>query len=192
MKILSIEKLTNTKWLNLFTVKFEDKTGKVQAWDVVSRNDLNAETFGQRQKPNAVVVVGYHVEKKKIVVIKEFRLPLGNDEISFPAGLIDKGETIEDAAIREFKEETGLTVTKIVKVSPPIYSSGGMTDESVVMVYVECEGEPSSCMCESTEDIKVLLLGMSEVEDLLHDPNVYIGAKCWFILDFFENDGWVY
>jgi ADP-ribose pyrophosphatase len=46
-------------------------------------------------------------ETTKTLVISQFRPPLNAYSIEFPAGLIDEGETIEEAARRELAEETG-------------------------------------------------------------------------------------
>ena len=49
-------------------------------------------------------------EDGDILVCKEFRYPLNDFCYEFPAGLIDEGETPEEAAIRELKEENNTEV----------------------------------------------------------------------------------
>ena len=41
------------------------------------------------------------------MVIMQYRPPVAATCVEFPAGLIDEGETPEQAAVRELKEETG-------------------------------------------------------------------------------------
>ena len=43
----------------------------------------------------------------EILLQKQFRPPVEKVTIEVPAGLIDSGETAEDCAVRELKEETG-------------------------------------------------------------------------------------
>lgn len=50
--------------------------------------------------------------EKKVVVVKQFRFGVGKTTIEIPAGIIDRGETPAQAAVRELKEETGYTATK--------------------------------------------------------------------------------
>ena len=52
----------------------------------------------------------YLIRDNKVVVIKYKEHDNGYYDI--PGGKIEDGETIDEASIREFKEETGITITK--------------------------------------------------------------------------------
>jgi ADP-ribose pyrophosphatase len=59
--------------------------------------------------------------------------------VEFPAGLIDEGETVEQAALRELREETGYIgemCRTIPQVSRVVCMSPGVADESVRIVIV--------------------------------------------------------
>ena len=162
IKIKGSRKLTDEKWLNLFDVRYIAGTGPEKSWQMASRQNEPKCMTGRYQHPDAVVIVPFHTAGNKMVIIREFRVPLDDYEYGFPAGLVDMGETVEQAARRELMEETGLTVSRFIKVSPPIYSSAGMTDESVAMVYVECEGEPSNSANTDSEIIEIQLISPDE------------------------------
>lgn len=57
----------------------------------------------------------------EIVLQKQYRPPVDKLVIEFPAGLIDAGETPEQAAIRELKEETGY-VAEVLETSPIMFN----------------------------------------------------------------------
>mgnify|MGYP003320482472 CR=1 FL=1 len=52
----------------------------------------------------------------KFLMVKQWRHGEGNLSIEFPGGVIDAGETPEQAAVRELKEETGFKAGKITKI----------------------------------------------------------------------------
>ena len=141
--------------------------------------------------PDAVVIVPFHNENDKLVIIKEFRVPLGGYQYGFPAGLVDEGETIQQTCIRELKEETGLNITRIKKISPPVYSSSGMTDESVSMVYVECDGKPSNKGNTGSEDITTIFVSPPEASELCKDSKIKLDVKTLLVLSSFAESGGV-
>ena len=62
------------------------------------------------------VVVVLPVISGKIVMVKQYRYPIKSDSLELPAGHMQPNETPEECAIRELKEETGFTVSKIEKI----------------------------------------------------------------------------
>ncbi|MFC1887065.1 NUDIX hydrolase [Thermodesulfobacteriota bacterium] len=189
MKPTRFRKLTGLKWLNLFDVSYIDKKGGNKAWQLASRSNQPKCVTGHFSAPDAVVIVPFHQTKSKMVITKEFRVPLADYEYGFPAGLIDPGETVEAAARRELAEETGLLMNRVVKISPPIYSSAGMTDESVALVYAECNGEVSTENTEASERIEVLTVSPREAGHLCDDASLKFDAKAWIILSRYSETG---
>ena len=58
---------------------------------------------------DGVIIYSVYGEKKdKIVLIKQFRYPINAYVYEFPAGLVEPGEEMAQAGIREIYEETGL------------------------------------------------------------------------------------
>ena len=113
LNIISEEVIAQNDYVIFKKLVYTDKNGNIRDWFITSRKNCD----------NAVVIVAMIPgEKPKLIVTKEFRVPLGDYEWGFPAGLIDEGETIKNAAIRELKEETGLEVEYIISISPFIYN----------------------------------------------------------------------
>lgn len=180
-------RLTDRKWANLFEVRYERSAQPEKSWIMCSRKDNPA---GNADKADAVVIIATieTSEGRKLVVTKEFRVPIWDYEYGFPAGLIDDGEDVEQTVSRELKEETGLELTRIKHISAPVYSSAGLTDESCHMVLVEARGEVSDEWLEDSEDIETLLLDVVGIRDLLASDKK-IAAKAWGLLHHYVISG---
>jgi ADP-ribose pyrophosphatase len=189
MKVLFFQKLTHHKWLNLFKLHYTDKNNVSRVWLLASRSKEPKAITCKTDPPDAVVIVARHAATGKIVLIREYRVPLADVEYGFPAGLIDPGESIQEAAARELKEETGLDVIQFTKTSPPVYSSAGVTDESVAMVYVECDGKPNTAGNQASESIEVLLISREEAGALCGDNGLKFDAKTWLTLSAYAQSG---
>lgn len=162
-----IQKLTDKKWLNLFEIQYQRAgMSKPHRWLMCSRKD---NPIAGAAEPDAVVIVPIlnTSDGPRLVLTKEYRVPIADYEYGFSAGLINGGETVEAAVRRELKEETGLEVVKIHHISIPVYTSAGMTDESVCMVLIEAAGTPSADHNDEHEDIEVLLMTATDIRELL-------------------------
>lgn len=183
------------RFLNLWYAKYQlPNEQQERTWIFASRN--NPPRLKPPEKGDAVVIVAFvdTAEGRRLLCTKEYRVPINAEEYGFPAGLIEPDEDTESAARRELPEETGLTVTKVLRVSPPIISSAGLSDESVQMVFVLAEGELSKKNLEDGEDIDSFLLTLREVSDLCQRQGKFAGvtiaAKAWPILLMLDLGGW--
>jgi len=189
MEITRAVRLTNTKWLNMFDIAYVDPAGRSRLWQSVSRAAEPKCITGKYYKPDAVVIVPFHTAAARLVITREFRVPLADFEYGFPAGLMDPGETIEQTARRELMEETGLILTRCIKISPPLYSSAGMTDESVAMVYAECDGQPSTAGNTRSELIEVQLITQRQAAQICRNPALKFDVKAWLVIAAFAEKG---
>ena len=191
-RIKSIITLNQTKFLNFYHAIYENKLGQEKNWFIASRK--NEETIkkqyyeGQEDRVDAVLLVAIHEETQKLVMVRQYRVPLNDYIYELPAGLIDDGEDFRVSVARELKEETGLELIDIneKKSCMKAYLSPGMTDESVAMVYCTCKGALSKQYLEADEDIEPLLLSKEEAKVLLHRP-VKLDIKAFLILQQFVN-----
>jgi len=189
MEITGYKKLTEKKWLNLFDIEYRDKCNQSRKWEVVSRKPLPKCITNAFDPPDAVVIVPFHKDYNKMVVIREYRVALAGYEYALPAGLIDEGESIATTSRRELKEETGLDLVEIRKISPTLYGTAGMTDENFVMVYCECMGTASASANEGTETIETLLVSRKDAIDLLNDTQTKFDVKLWMVLSSYVENG---
>lgn len=189
MKIIDSAIVTQIKYVTLFAVLYLDRKGIAKRWHLVSRGEQPKCITGDNRRPDAAIIVPYHREKQKLVVIKEFRVPVGGYQYGFPAGLLDPGEDLSIAAGRELHEETGLELAGVYRHSPAIFSSAGITDETIAMVFAEVTGTPSIRHNQDSEDIEIFLMGRQAVRDLLHRSDIVFGARAWLVMDAYARMG---
>ncbi|MDY6821695.1 MAG: NUDIX hydrolase [Deferribacterota bacterium] len=83
------------------------------------------------------IVLVYNKSTKKYLVIEQYRIPIKERILEFPAGLIENGETPLDTALRELREEVGLVTTKERLINlGEVYSSAGLTNEKAYFYAV--------------------------------------------------------
>ena len=159
----------------------------------------------KKMLPDAVtmaVVVKSPGKEPRLLLNYEFRYPTGQYLLSPIAGLIDdkdkeKNDPLTEAAKREIFEECGLRVKEgdIVKlVSPCLFSSPGMTDESNAFLYAEIsvsnESEISQGGAEGSELFGGYeLVSLPEAKKLLEtgrDKNGnFYSIATWIVLTYF-------
>lgn len=195
MKTLKIKKLTQlvkTPFLNFYDCEYENKVGDKKHWMIASRKDddtLRAQYFNQKEEQiDAVIVVAHHETTKELVLIRQFRVPLNDYIYELPAGLIDSDEEPMEAAIREMKEETGLTLTQIDEGKSRLctYLSAGMTEESAALIYGACIGEVSKDYLEADEDIMPILVSKEKAREILKSTEK-IDIKAYMVLQEWAN-----
>lgn len=187
MHITRIDKLTDERWLNLFAATYENR-GQTGRWLFASRRARP----GEGGRIDAVVIVPIlrnPGEPPRLVLIREFRVPAGGYLYGLPAGLIEEGESIEESIRREMREETGLEVAAIKRLSGPLLSSAGLTDESVALAFIDVTGAPGAQALDHSEDITVVLADYDEVDRLCNDASARFDVKLWTVLFHYQQLG---
>lgn len=192
-RVKNIEKITDNRFLNMYELTMKNDNGKESKYFLASRakgiDELKIST--KENKADAVIIYSIHKDKdgkEYVILIKQYRCPLDGYIYEFPAGLVDDGETFQEAGVRELKEETGLDL-KCIEANEmfmkPCFSSVGMTDESCATVYGYAEGSISKEWQEENEEIEIVLADKDEVRRILKEENVSI--KCAYMLMHFMN-----
>lgn len=184
MKILEKITLSSNKYTSYIKTIFLDKFNNEKSWEFIERTN------------NTKAVVINVIDENKVILVKQFRIPLNKYSIEFPAGLIDPGETIENSAIRELLEETGFH-GKVISTSPPVCTSAGITDEIAYFVDMKLTSQKQENQnLDETEEIEVLIFDKKSVKkDLLdyvdeinnieknsHEFETVIDGKVWGVL----------
>ncbi len=176
-------------WLAMHATTFVDDNGKDHKYFHITRGDKIIPP--DQKNPDAVIAIGFVGEgdEMKMLLTDEYRLPIGKTEIGSVAGLIDKedydaadGDSKKAAvlaAIREFRQETGMEFVPC-QVSPTsLYCSAGMTDESVCLVIGKASGVPSKEFLEEHEQIDTMFLTRQEVTELMNRDDLAFSKHVW-------------
>lgn len=189
MKIIDATVVHKSRFVTVAAVDYADQKGNRKKWHMVTRQETPKCISGNVQRPDAAIIVPYHREEGKLAVIREFRIPVGGYQYGFPAGLLDPGEDLAAAAGRELHEETGLTLVRVCRHSPAIFSSAGISDETISVVFAEVSGTPDTRYNEDSEDITVFMMDHDAVRMLLSREGIVFGARAWLIMEAFVRMG---
>lgn len=191
-KIKRVEQATQNPFVNLYDLEVENRVGNPGKYYVASRAKTpeELELSTKQQKPDGVIIYSLYGEKRdRVVLIRQYRYAIDNYIYEFPAGLVEPGEDYHASAVREMKEETGLTLHPL-KVDTifekPYYTTIGMTDECCGTVYGYADGKISAEALEDSEEIEVILADRDEVRRILREERVAI--VCSYMLMHFLND----
>ncbi len=146
--------------------------------------------FASRSNASGVVILVPVTEEGEIVLVEQFRKPIGKNIIELPAGLVgdheDPDESILQAAKRELKEETGFEAAQL-ELLMECPNSAGMSDEIISFVMASGLRRIGPGGGDDSEDIQVHTIPLEEVDHWLReqraagkptDPKIY-AALYW-------------
>ncbi|KAK1833574.1 ADP-ribose pyrophosphatase [Podospora conica] len=160
---------SEAKWIGLQKIEYVDQVGKPRTWEAAARKTRSA-----RAGVDAVAMGNVLLHPSRppaTLLVIQYRPPLDAYTVEWPAGLVDEGETAEQAAVREFREETGYECS-VVSVSPVQAADPGMSSANMQLVMVEVRleegqtGEPVQRL-EDGEHIERVVVPMAELYDRL-------------------------
>lgn len=188
----SVETIS-TGWINKYHLRYTLPDGRPYTYEGVSRKgperyEAALEALGSTgaPDPDAVCIVPL-LPDGSVLLEREFRYPLNSWCVSLPAGLIDAGESLEEAVARELSEETGYRlradIAPAVRPLPqPGFSSTGLAEENVQVVFaqVEAAGEARP---DSAELIEPFTVARADLRAFLDANQLPIGTRCQLILE---------
>ncbi len=188
-----IEKKIGNRFLSYYELEAVHRDGTVTPYYMVSRNSdpTTLKAVAHHNKPDGVILYGVYGENKdRVVLIRQYRYPIGGYVYEFPAGLVEPGEDLLASGAREMYEETGLTFTPVEAgcYSKPVFMTVGMTDESCGTVFGYCSGEPTNCHQEASEEIQVVIADRAECRRILREENVALPCA-YMLMHFIASQG---
>lgn len=137
-------------------------------------------------RPDASTILVFNEDTNKIILIKQFRYPTAHlfaeNIIEAVAGKIDVGETPEQAAVRELKEEVGYVITEdrlskpIVMMPAPGYSVERIFIFLAVVKNSDKDLNFGGGIAAEHEDIESIEVTVDEFKRMV-DNNEIVDAK---------------
>lgn len=159
----SIKKVHEGAFVHRYDISYETKDGRKKIYEMISRNPrIKTLEDLQKKEANSVVLILHDESGEKLLLNREFRLSMGDWIYSFPAGLIEPGETPEETARRELKEETGLDLVNIKEILPLCYSAVGFSNE----INLCAVGTAAGTFQESSSAVEEIEAGWYTKEDV--------------------------
>lgn len=183
----------STGWINKYHLHYTLPDGRPYTYEGVSRKgperyEAALEALGKTgaPTPDAVCIVPL-LPDGSVLLEREFRYPLNSWCVSLPAGLIDAGESLEEAVARELSEETGYRlrddIAPAVRPLPqPGFSSTGLTEENVQVVFAQVEAA-GQARPDSAELIEPFTVARADLRAFLDANQLPIGTRCQLILE---------
>lgn len=146
------------------------------------------------ERGNSVAVLVFNLNTNNLVLISQFRYPTHKGGhgwiIEAIAGIIDPGETPEEAARREVQEETELNISSLERIAT-FYPSPGGSSEQIFLYYSEVFGETtihnnSGGLVNEGEDIMSLEISLEDALGKINSGEI-IDAKTIIGLYWLEN-----
>jgi ADP-ribose pyrophosphatase len=159
--------INDARWVTLKRIDYTDQVGVDRTWEVATRKTRGKAGVDAVAMGNVLL---HPSRPPSTLVVIQYRPPLDAYTVEWPAGLIDAEETAEQAAVREFKEETGYDC-RLVSISPVQAADPGMTNANMQMAMVEVQlqegDEEPEQRLEDGEHIQRVVIPLAEFYDRL-------------------------
>lgn len=156
----SSEPLFNGQVMDVQRVPTILPDGRQEPWEIASYPD----------NLTAICVLGYCKELDSIILVENYRPSLGRWNLEIAGGLPSKDESLENAAKREFEEETGWIVNslKYVKTFYELPGCGNFPTS----FYIAESSETLEQKLDRNEFVRVRLIKRDAVIDLINDDMI--------------------
>jgi len=137
--------------------------------------------FATRNTKKPAVGIVAVTDDGNVVLVEQYRPPVGKNVIELPAGLSgdipgEEQEALVEAAQRELMEETGYVASQWTEIGSG-YSSPGLTDESIVLFLAQGLVRQGDGGGDESENITVHEVPVDSVLPWLNEGNASADLK---------------
>lgn len=119
-----------------------------------------------------------------IVLVKQYRNSIDAVTFEAPAGFIDEGETPDEAAARELREETGYMAEKLIYVTKAVLAIG--TSDEQTYIYIGKELNKGRRNLDDNEFIDCERIDILKAEDMIR-TGVVVDSKTIIAIYAYKN-----
>ncbi|MDR3048329.1 MAG: NUDIX hydrolase [Elusimicrobiota bacterium] len=119
--------------------------------------------------PGASSIIPF-IDENKIILVKQYRYPVGKITLEIPAGKTDKGETPLECITRELKEETGYTSKRIEQIMA-FYPSTAFSNE-LLHIFAAYELESGSNNPDEDEFVSNVIMDFDEAVKMVYSAEI--------------------
>lgn len=129
--------------------------------------------------PGAAAVIPV-LPGNRVVLVRQFRYPVGREMLEIPAGKLDPGESPEECAKRETAEETGFYLNSLQKIGA-FFTTVGFTNEIIHLFYSNDlqsyrPAREGPANADEDENLSVIIYPVAEVFRMI-DEGLIMDAK---------------
>ena len=139
-------------------------------------NIITREIF---ERGSVVALLPYDPERRKVVLIEQFRAGAIGDEktpwlLECVAGVIEEGESEQQVAIRESREEAGCEIKQLHQISRHYVSPGGTTELCTLYCgIIDSKGVGGiHGLADENEDIRVEVVDVDQAYAMVRDGRI--------------------
>ncbi len=137
--------------------------------DEVSLPNGESSTREWIKHPGATCMVPI-LPDREIMLIKQFRYPVGSEMIELPAGKLDGGEDPEDCARRELEEEIGYSAGKLTFVCN-IHPAIGFASEKM-WIYLAEDLKETSTNTDKDEFLELMPTNLNDAVQMVWEGKI--------------------
>ncbi len=173
------------------------KKTKVYESRVFSVNDIESispqnetKTFCSLSAPDWVIVVPVITDANKreyFFMVNQWRHGSAQLSAEFPGGVIDAGETADDAARRELREETGKTAQTLIHLAD-VYPNPAIMENKTHIYLAYCGEDTQKQSLDDDEFVETCMMPVQEVLEKMGKAPYDHGLMCTALFLYLQHE----